>query len=187
MDTRLTEIHLTAADVYLDVIANINGYTGAIAFMQGIAANMPTSNQSRGRVFELAFCEILKRESITPFYYQVRFTPRPIIDFDVLLYQAPDRPWSFSLKTSFRERWKQSYLEAVILKNTYPAANSYLITLHPGEAQRRQRSIANRETPELDGCVLATSDELDSLIASLRQQHFERTRAVMLFDGREIL
>ena len=187
MDTRLTEVQWTKADVYKDIIACVDEYTTPVAFMRDVEANMPMSNQSRGRVFELAFCEILKQEIITPFYYQVRFTPRPIIDFDVLLYQEPNCPWSFSLKTSFRERWKQSYLEAVILKNTYPAARSYLVTLHEGEARNRQQSIANQQTPELDGCILANTAELNSLIDLLKQQRFEPVRAVRLFNGREFL
>ena len=185
MDTQLTEMQWTRGDVYPDIIADIDEYTTPAAFMRDIEANLPRENQRRGRVFELAFCEILKQESITPFYYQVRFTPRPIIDFDVLLYQSPNRPWSFSLKTSFRERWKQAYLEAVILKNTYPAARSYLVTLHENEARTRQESIKNQQTPELDGCILANTPELDSLINLLRKQRFEAIRPVRLFEGRE--
>ena len=120
METHLTAMHLAPNEAYVRVLRRISAYAGPTAFMQAVAGQMPTENQSRGRVFELAFCEVLKREGVMPFYYQVRFTLRPIIDFDILLFERPSSPWSFSLKTSFRERWKQAYLEAIVLKSFYP-------------------------------------------------------------------
>ena len=187
MDTQLTgaQWKSKSSKKYLEVIGKIKNYNRPSKFMLEVEANLPPTNNVRGKIFELAFCEILKRENITPFYYQVRFAPRPIIDFDILLYQSPNRPWSFSLKTTLRERWKQSYLEAVILKNTYPAAKSYLVTLDESEGQRRQQSIENQEMPELNQCILANTDELDFLVNELQKQQFNPITAVRLFNGSE--
>lgn len=185
MQTALDGLPTTAP--YQELLQAVPSYTAPSAFMRLVEANMPAGNQQRGRIFELAFCEILKREGITPFYYQVRLALRPIIDFDVLLFQEPNLPWCFSLKTSFRERWKQSYLEAVILKGLYPAAKCYLVTLEGIEAARRKNSIAQRETPELEDCILATAVDLDNVVAELRRQRFNRIEQVRVFQGREVV
>lgn len=184
MDSILTaSLRLPA---YLSVLSGISQYTGPAAFMRQIEARLPQQNNARGHIFERAFCEVLLREGIGPVYYQVRFTLRPIVDFDVLIFEPPGTPWSFSLKTSFRERWKQSYLEAVLLRNFYPDAQSYLVTLHKEEAAHRKASIANHDTPELRDCLLATAPEMDVFVRQLGRHRFDSLEPVQLFNGRQI-
>ena len=186
MESRLNASQINNLDQYLSILADIDAYSSPAKFMNDISERLSSSASSRGRLFELALCEVLKQEGITPFYYQVRFTPRSIVDFDVLLYQSPNRPLSFSLKTSLRERWKQSYLEAVILKGVYPAARCYLLTLNEGEAERMCKRMDEEHMIELDGCLLATSEGFDALIAGLREEDFEQIEAVRLFEGKKI-
>ena len=186
MESLLIGSEIGSLDRYLKLIADIDAYGSPSDFMGQVAARLSSSASSRGRFFELALCEVLKQEGVTPFYYQVRFTPRSIIDFDVLLYQSPNRPVSFSLKTSLRERWKQSYLEAVILKGVYPAARCYLVTLDSGEAKRMRERMEKEHMTELDACLVATSESFNELIAELREQTFEQIDAVRLFEGKKI-
>ena len=189
MQTKLLTLDPPPIGAYLDVIAPFGQYSGPAQFMRQAMgqASAKTVSVTHGKVFELAFCEVLKQEGITPFYYQAKMPGRPVIDFDVILLQDNNRPISFSLKTSLRERWKQSYLEAVVLRGTYPASVSYLVTLSRNEAQRRKDSIKRGETPELADCVVAVDNEFDSLIYGLRSQSFVQVQRVTQFTGREVL
>ena len=186
MESLLIGSQIGSLDRYLKMVADIDAYRSPSDFMGQVAERLSSSASSRGRLFELALCEVLKQEGVTPFYYQVRFAPRSIIDFDVLLYQSPNRPVSFSLKTSLRERWKQSYLEAVILKGVYPAARCYLVTLDRREARRMRERMEKEHMTELDACLVATSESFDELIAELRQETFEQIDAVRLFEGKKV-
>ncbi len=186
MESLLIGSQIGSLEHYIRLVADIDRYRSPSNFIGQVEERFPDSASGRGRLFELALCEVLKQEGITPFYYQVRFTPRSIIDFDVLLYQSPNRPVSFSLKTSLRERWKQSYLEAVILKGVYPAARCYLVTLDRREAKRMKERMVKEHMTELDACLVATSEAFNSLIAELRQETFEQIDAVRLFEGKKI-
>lgn len=180
---------LKPPDTYISLIESIQEYSGPSSFMRQVESRMGSSNlgnSARGKVFEMAFCEVLAREGIVPFYYQAKFLLRPIVIYDILLFQEPNIPWTISLKTSFRERWKQSYAEAVILKAIYPSARNYLVTLDEREARLRQRDIAENLVPELTGCILANTRELDDLVIKMKQQRFSKIVPVQIFDGQEV-
>lgn len=124
-----------------------------------------------GRVFEYVLAEILKLEAITPFYPQAKLRYIPYAAYDFLLYDDKS-PVVLSAKTSLRERWKQAAFEGLALREKYPLAETYLVTLNADEAVNIQDKITAREAPGLEACVHAKSVAFNELIAQLKKRQF---------------
>ena len=170
-------------DQHKTILSGIR-YTAPSTFMRAYEQKLPSGNSSRGHLFELAFCEVLAQEGIEPVYFEMEMTQRPVVDFDILLYQDIYRPISFSLKTSFRERWKQSYLEAVMLRMVYPLSKSYIVTLDADEGDKIGRRI-KEELPEMAGCIKANTADMDELVDWLKRSKFTEVPEVALFRQKQ--
>lgn len=135
-----------------------------------------TSNQSlNGTIFENLVAYILAYEGIEYIYEQAEIAFVPNAIFDILLYNS-DQPYTLSLKTTLRERWKQADLEAYALKNVLKNAKSYVITLSEKEVETRRRKFEKREDfyNGLDGFVLANTSEFDELVRELKKIKFQK-------------
>lgn len=144
-----------------------------------------TSAVVNGKLFELIIETLLYREGILPYYIQAKAAFVPNVDFDVLLY-AESEPVCLSIKTSLRERYKQADLEAVALKYVHRKAQCYLLTLEKNEASNVASKIENSEVLGLNGMIYCLSDELDELIASLKQKTFTESKTVEVITGQVV-
>jgi hypothetical protein len=133
----------------------------------------PSNNSVNGNIFEFIIAAVLLREGIKPFHRQVKLAFVPGIDFDLILLPDTLHLVSLSLKTSFRERYKQADLEAMALKNVHRQAKCYLLTLEPTEAGFIKTKISTGEVQFLDEAIAAKSEEFDSLIRSLANLIFK--------------
>lgn len=129
-------------------------------------------NAVNGKVFEFIIETLLIRSNILPFYTQAKMAFVPAIDFDIMLYSEDGIPYLLSLKTSFRERWKQADLEAEALKNVHRRAKCYLLTITPSDAQDVKNRIVSGEAIAIDDAIDCKSDDIDSLISDLQAINF---------------
>lgn len=149
----------------------------------GYLSRGETTPSTNGRIFEYLICETLAREDITPFYYQARFDRVPNADFDVVLYDQ-NRPVVLTMKTSLRERYKQSVLEGWALWQVYRNAETWLITLEENEAPNVQLKIESGDIVGVNGCILASSSAYDDLLAELRMRQFKVADSIKPLQGK---
>ena len=132
-------------------------------------------NSVNGNIFEYIIETLLIRSGVLPFYTQARMSFVPAIEFDIILYSEDANgsiPYLLSLKTSFRERWKQADLEAEALKNVHRRAKCYLLTITPKDAQDVKNRISTGEAVAIDDAIDCTSDDINTLITNLQAIHF---------------
>jgi hypothetical protein len=122
----------------------------------------------RGRWLEWAVLVALKREGITPAYWQAEFTKVPNAFNDVMLWSKEHGPVILSCKTSLRERYKQADLDAEALKRHYPNGKFFLVTLDEDKKHvaRIRKKIADGEIIALHAVYDETN--ADKLFAFLR-------------------
>ena len=144
-----------------------------------------SNNAINGRMLEYLICETLKREGITPFYYQAKFKLVPNIDFDLVCYH-PSRPVVLSAKVSLRERYKQAVLEGFILGQVYRDSKTYLITLNAEEQAREQRKIQSGEVVGLADIIRADFKDYDALLEELKQETFTPAAPIVPLEGKMI-
>lgn len=176
-----------AKAAYLRAIAKVSGYALPHQFVHDLydvykADNRKAPNNVSGTVFELAICETLIREGITPFYYQAKFTFAPIVDFDIVCYH-PEHPVVLSAKTSLRERYKQAAFEGYLLKGVYGAAQSYLLTLSD-EYEGVRRKIKDGSFVGLTDCLRADSPEYDELLERMKAIRFTEAAPIVPLTGK---
>jgi hypothetical protein len=82
-----------------------------------------------GHWLEWSLLVALKEQKLTPAYWQAEFVVVPKNYNDVLLWSKEYGPIILSCKTSLRERYKQADLEAVALRQHFPSAKFFLVTL----------------------------------------------------------
>jgi hypothetical protein len=138
------------------------------------AQEMGKSAQSIGSMsgpwLEYAALIALKEKKITPLYYQAEFVAVPNNFNDVMLFSKEHGPVILSCKTSLRERYKQADLEAVALRQHFPKAKFYLITLDADKSHvaRVREKITNKELLALQAIYDETNaDELFASLAKL--------------------
>ena len=117
-----------------------------------------------------------------PFYYQASFERIPNACFDIVFYD-PKAPVVFTIKTSLRERYKQSDLEGMALKQVYRKAKTYLITLSAEEIDSIKRKIKDGSITGIDNCFLANEKDFDSLLKELKKENFIKAKKVLPIDG----
>jgi len=121
----------------------------------------------RGRWLEWAVVVALKECRRLPAYWQAEFVAVPRNYNDVVLWSKEHGPVVLSCKTSLRERYKQADLEAVALRQHYPGARFFIVTI---DADKRhvanvRRKIADKELLALQGIYDETNaDELFMLL-----------------------
>ena len=130
-----------------------------------------SNSNMNGHVFEYIIETLLIREGIVPFYTQTVVNLVPGISFDVILYAKDKygrRPYSLSLKTSCRERWKQADLEGEALKNVHRRAVCYLLTMSTSEVPSIRKKIVAGEVFALDKIIDCSTTDINDLIAELK-------------------
>ena len=145
------------------------------------------SNQSlNGAIFENLIAYILAYEGIEYIYEQAEIAFVPNAIFDILFYN-PDQPYTLSLKTTLRERWKQADLEAYALKNVLKNAKSYVITLSEKEVKTRRNKFDKKEDfyNGLDGFILANTNEFDELVHKLKKIRFQQGDMVSIVKAND--
>lgn len=135
-----------------------------------------------GKVFELIIYTLLYREGVTPFYAQAKVAFVPNIEFDAILYNK-STPVSLSLKTSLRERYKQADLESIALKYVHRKAKSYLLTLSSDEANSVKQKIESGAVIGLDFVIDCNTDEVNQMIAYLKQMAFIESEKIDIVQG----
>ena len=75
-----------------------------------------------------------------------------------------------SAKTTLRERYKQTDLEAVALKYVHRRAKSFLINISEAENRKLQQKIQNGDVMGLDGSVFAFGSEFDVFMRGLSKR-----------------
>ena len=142
----------------------------------------PDNPSINGRIFELLICHALDRERVLPFYYQAFFERIPNVVFDIVFYH-PNSPVVLALKTSLRERYKQSDLEGITLKQVYRKARVYLITLSDKEIKSIKRKIEDGSITGIDSCFLANEKAFDILLKELKRETFIEAKKVLPIQG----
>jgi hypothetical protein len=122
-----------------------------------------------GRWLEWATLIALKETKLTPAYWQAEFVAVPKNYNDVLLWSKEYGPVILSCKTSLRERYKQADLEAVALRQHYPNAKFFLITLDEDKQHlaTTRKKIASKELLALQAIYDETN--MDALFAFLKK------------------
>ena len=128
----------------------------------------PLDRNIHGKIFELAVGEVLAQREILPLYFQAELRHVPLARFDWLLYH-PQQPVSLSCKTNTRERWKQAAYEGMALKNVYPQAINYLVTIEPTPKADNTRMDTSQT---IDRFIQATTPEFDEMIKMLAEMEF---------------
>ncbi|MBR5398833.1 MAG: hypothetical protein IK103_03465 [Bacteroidales bacterium] len=136
------------------------------------------NNSINGLIFEFIIETLFIREGITPFYTQAEISFVPATWFDMVLYNETDdsiAPYSISLKSSLRERWKQADLEAAFLKNVHRKSKCYLLTINREEAASINNKIQRGDAIGLDAVVYCLSEELNSFIKKIKKVRFSES------------
>lgn len=156
-----------------------NNYTNDV----GTAPN----NSLNGNMFEAIIESLLYREKIIPFYLQTAVTYVPNVAFDILLYNSKNEITVLSLKTSFRERYKQADLEGMALRNVHRTAKHYLITLNAQEANSVKTKIDNQVVMFINGVFVATESEFDEFIKGLKNHTYKEAGNIPVISSNTIV
>ena len=143
------------------------------------------SNSSNGKMFEFIVCECLVHFGVGPLYFQSRFYGLEHDTYDLASWTEDGSPIIISCKTSLRERWKQAELEGRLLKLKYPKAESYLITLHEKEANRRRQGIRDGTVTGIDEIYLANRTEFDSFVERMKKTGLTAVEPILPLRGTE--
>lgn len=90
------------------------------------STGMPRHN---GKLFEGLFLAILGRAGFSHIILDAEYSCLPYSTIDVAIYTQKKAPTMISLKSSLRERWKQSDLEFSRIKSLNPGAICAIATL----------------------------------------------------------
>jgi hypothetical protein len=145
------------------------------------------NNNLNGKVFEYILSTLCIRESILPLYLSAKVAFVPNVIYDLMFYTAEIGPICFSAKTSLRERYKQADLESIALKYVHRKALSYLITLDENEALSVKDKIKSGDVIGLDDVIIATGDEFDKLITSLKKYELAEPPTVKVIQSNQII
>jgi hypothetical protein len=146
----------------------------AIDTCRSNAAARGKSPQSIGSMggswLEWATLVALKEKKLVPAYWQAEFTKVPDNFNDVVLWSKEYGPVVISCKTSLRERYKQADLEALALRQFFPDAKFFLLTLDDDKKHvaRTRRKITDKELLALQAIYDETNaDELFAFLKTL--------------------
>jgi hypothetical protein len=145
------------------------------------------NNSLNGKIFEYILATLCIRENILPFYMSAKVAFVPNVIYDLMFYTSERGPICWSVKTSLRERYKQADLEAIALKYVHRKALSYLITLEENEAKNVKSKIKNGDIIGLDDVIVATSEEFNKLISSLKKYEFSEPPTVKVIDSKQVI
>ncbi len=142
-------------------------------------------NSTRGNLFEYLIAYCLNLKQVLPFYTQVKINLVVGAIYDIVLFNEKSVPIVLSIKTSLRERYKQSILEARILRDVYSSAKSYLLTLSGSEYKIRKKENDLEEASILDDVIAVDTEEFDKFLEKLSQVSFRKpTRQETVTKGK---
>lgn len=99
-------------------------------FMESAYAKFSTGMpRHNGKLFEGLFLAILGRAGFSHILLDAEYSCLPYSTIDVAIYTQKKTPTLISLKSSLRERWKQSDLEFSRIKSLNPGAICAIATL----------------------------------------------------------
>ena len=151
------------------------------------SSGIEKNNSLNGTIFELIIATLFVKEGILPLHLQAQVAFVPNVNFDAVLYTQETGPIGLSLKTSLRERYKQADLEAVALKYVHRKAETYLLTMDREEAESVSRKIMTGAVLGLDKAVLASSDEFDIFVNTLKSKTFISPGSVEIIRASRII
>ena len=99
-------------------------------FMESAYAKFSTGMpRHNGKLFEGLFLAILGRSGLSHVILDAEYSCLPYSTIDIAIYNENNSPALISLKSSLRERWKQSDLEFSRIKSLNPRATCAIATL----------------------------------------------------------
>jgi len=123
-----------------------------------------------GRWLEWATVVALLEHKLSPAYLHAEFSTVPHNFNDVMVWSQEHGPIIISCKTSLRERYKQADLEAVALRQHYPKAKFFLLTLDADKQHLAniRKKIAGKELLALQAIYdEANADKLFAFLKTL--------------------
>ena len=132
-------------------------------------------NSTRGALFEYLIAYCLNHHGILPFYTQVKINLVIGAIYDIVLFDEKLSPIVLSIKTSLRERYKQTFLEARVLKDVYSSSKSYLLTLSGSEYKTRKKENEQDDGSILDDVIAVDSEGFDKFLEKLKSLEFRKT------------
>lgn len=129
-----------------------------------------------GKIFELGVGECLAHKGNFPVFHQARLRHFPLVDFDWLLYH-PSSPVTVSCKTSLRDRWKMSALEALLMKNAFPNAECVLVVNDTREAAKLSSKLGEWDIG-ISRVLCSTSPKFDEFIHEVWERRFQANIAL---------
>lgn len=140
-----------------------------------------------GRLFEYILATVFIREGLLPLYYSVSVAFVPNVVYDLMLYRNDKVPICISAKTSLRERYKQSDLEAIALKYVHRKAKCYLLTVNETEAASVKNKINNGSVIGLDDVIVATGGNFDAFVNDLKQANYGLASSIEVLSSNYII
>lgn len=124
-----------------------------------------------GSALETLIAIALIKEEIRPFYTQAEVAFVYNAKYDIFLYGEDKTLVTLSLKTSFRERWKQADLEAFALAQVYKKCLSMCATLDSREANVIKEKISEGKVFGLHHCFdLKQRDDVSMMVEMLKSK-----------------
>ena len=141
-----------------------------------------SSKNRNGQFLELLVQYILCKNDILPFYKQAKVAFVPNVNFDALIYTKEIGSIVLSIKTSFRERYKQADLEAMALKQVHRRSKTFLLTLSD-EYLGINRKIEKGDVAGLEKAINCRNAEFDLFIEELKRYTFIEAGSVEIVIG----
>jgi hypothetical protein len=136
-------------------------------------------------LFEYLIAYCLNSQGILPFYIQAKINLVNGAIYDIVLFNGKLSPIVLSIKTSLRERYKQAFLEARILKSVYNSSKSYLLTLNGSEYKTRKKENQQENSPVLDDVIAVNTEEFDKFLEELKSVEFRKsTKQQIVIQGK---
>jgi site-specific DNA-methyltransferase (adenine-specific) len=142
-------------------------------------------NSTRGALLEYLIAYCLSSQKILPFYLQAKINLVFDAVYDIALFNEKLSPIILSIKTSFRERYKQASFEAQILKRVYSSAKTYLLTLSGREYKRLKQKNQQDGSAVFEDIIAVDKEEFDELLKSLGKINFRKsTKREIIIGGK---
>jgi hypothetical protein len=143
-------------------------------------------NSTRGALLEYLIAYCLNYYEILPFYLQAKINLVFDATYDIALFNEKLSPIILSVKTSFRERYKQASFEAKILKDVYSSAKTYLLTLDGSEYQRLKKKNQQDDSAIFKDIIAVDKSEFDELIEKLKKINFRKSSKKEIITGEKL-
>ncbi len=141
------------------------------------------NKNNNGQFFELLIQYLLYQNHLLPFYRQAKVTFVPNVNFDILLYTEEIGPICLSIKTSLRERYKQTALEGMALSQVHRRSKTYLLTLDTIEGENLNKKIINGDVAGLKMVIDCRTEALTNLITDLKRFNFIEPKEISIIKG----